>query len=187
MLLLALARQSAPAVPARLTTPHLCLETLRSVRASVDVSECPRTAIGEEGAPCGLGGACNAERNLTCCENIHFLGGLTSVKVGCLAASRGAASNCCNDAHLEAGMWMRAAAAVQPPPPLLLLLLRRLLSVLYLPPDPAAAILICVLCCPPATCRSQHASTAAMGSYLSLLSANTTPPEPPNPLAMPPL
>ncbi|KAI7842914.1 hypothetical protein COHA_003425 [Chlorella ohadii] len=51
------------------------------VRASEAMSECPRTAIGEEGAPCGLGGACNTERNLTCCDNIHFLGGLTSVKI----------------------------------------------------------------------------------------------------------
>lgn len=78
-----------------------------SVRASVDVSECPRTAIGEEGAPCGLGGACNAERNLTCCENIHFLGGLTSVKVGCLAAPPIAATYCCNDAQFEA--WVEDA------------------------------------------------------------------------------
>lgn len=60
-----------------------------SVRASEAATECPRTAIGEEGAPCGTGGACNAARNLTCCENIHFLGGLTSVKVSRCSPDKG--------------------------------------------------------------------------------------------------
>lgn len=80
------------------------------VRASEEVSECPRTAIGEQGAPCGLGGTCNSERNLTCCENIPFLGGLTSVKVRCCgcelpAAGRsgggGGTASCCRSPPLR--------------------------------------------------------------------------------------
>ncbi len=71
------------------------------------MSECPRTAIGEEGAPCGLGGACNTERNLTCCDNIHFLGGLTSVKVRYCALR----TPCCISADLMMTAAAPAAAA----------------------------------------------------------------------------